>query len=183
MTENHPTTAQIFKHLAKATRKKEHPFRFFSLASPHTSYPGLRTVVLREVDQKGWIELYTDRRSPKVMQFKQNPNSSALFYHPKKKWQLLLKGRMEEVQDEDYLERQWHLMPDYSRSDYSSSLPPGSVVHSGSSLEWKAEGRSNFAIFRLCIEEMESLQLLKTAHQRYRYTRQDGDWKKERLTP
>ena len=101
MTENHPTTTQIFKHLAKAIRKKEHPFRFFVLASPHSTYPGLRTVVLREVDQSGWIEMYTDRRSPKVVQLKQHPNCSALFYHPKKKWQLLLKGRMEEVQDAD----------------------------------------------------------------------------------
>ena len=183
MTENHPTAALIFKHLAKGSRKKDHPFRFFTLASFDRSFPGLRTVVLRDTSEEEWIEFYTDVRSPKVAQFRQTPEVTALFYNPKKRWQITLKGQVQQLEEADLIEKRWESLPDYARSDYSSNLPPGSVLHSESSLEWKADGRSNFAVFRIHIQGMESLQLLKTAHQRFRYSRREESWKLERLTP
>lgn len=183
MTKNHPTPTQIFKQLQKGYQKKEHPFRFFSFATFGADYPALRTVVLRNSEENGWIEFYTDKRSSKTFQVKLNDRSTALFYHPKKKWQLLLKGETELIEDRKRVKQLWKSMPSFAKKDYSSEMPPGSVAHSSESIQWGEARAENFQVLRLHIDQIESLQLTKEAHQRCRYTKSEEGWRKEILVP
>lgn len=183
MTENHPTPTQIFKQLEKGHQKKAHPFRFFSFATFGTPYPALRTVVLRNSEENGWIEIYTDKRSSKTVQIKLSDRTTALFYHPKKKWQLLLKGRTELIEDKKRVKQLWQSMPSYAKKDYSSDMPPGSVVHSSESIQWGEVTAENFQVLRLHIEQIESLQLTSDSHQRCRYTKSEEGWRKDILVP
>ena len=183
MTKSYPTTKEIFRHLEKGFRKKDHPFRFFTLATHDHAYPALRTVVLRRTRQDQWIAFYTDSRSEKAAQLHQKEQATALFYHPKKRWQLQLKGRCVKLEDQEILDSLWKNMPEGARRDYSSAMPPGSVAHSEETLEWNDEGRKHFTVYHLEVDEIESLQLRREGHLRLRYTRKNKGWKQELLVP
>ncbi|NNM21982.1 MAG: pyridoxamine 5'-phosphate oxidase, partial [Flavobacteriaceae bacterium] len=71
---------------------KNHPFRHFFL-STFGKYPETRTVVNRGVTEDLEITFFTDSRTPKVEQIKENNKVSALFYHPGKLLQLRLYGQ------------------------------------------------------------------------------------------
>ncbi len=74
-----------------STTEKVHPFRYFYL-STFGDYPESRMVVNRGVSQKLEITFFTDSRTAKVEQIRENPKVSALFYHPNKQLQVRLYG-------------------------------------------------------------------------------------------
>ncbi|MEL6812988.1 MAG: pyridoxamine 5'-phosphate oxidase family protein [Bacteroidota bacterium] len=77
--------------LLLSNTEKGHPFRYFYL-STFGEFPETRTVVNRGVSDELEITFFTDSRTPKVEQMKQNNKVSALFYHPDKQLQLRLYG-------------------------------------------------------------------------------------------
>jgi hypothetical protein len=74
-----------------STTETGHPFRYFYL-STFGAYPETRMVVNRGATQDLEITFFTDSRTPKVEQIRENPKVSALFYHPNKRLQVRLYG-------------------------------------------------------------------------------------------
>lgn len=88
--------------------KRGHPFRYFTFATIQNNIPRLRTVVLRKLLPDFTLLVYTDLRSQKVTDIKQNNNVSSLFYHPKKLLQIKIEGKAEIITDKEALKPYWN---------------------------------------------------------------------------
>ncbi|MCB0551597.1 MAG: pyridoxamine 5'-phosphate oxidase family protein, partial [Phaeodactylibacter sp.] len=115
--------------LLRSNTDHRHPFRYFSLAT-FGLFPEVRTVVAREVSQSLSVLFFTDSRTPKVAQIKENPRVSALFYHPKKKLQARIKGMAELIGKghEAYPSLLERVKNSDALKDYTAVLAPGSKV-------------------------------------------------------
>jgi small-conductance mechanosensitive channel len=79
------------KELFQSNVDQKHSFKQM-VVSTKGEYPELRTVILREIDAKNHIWYYSDSRAPKVTHIQNHPESSILFYHPKKMLQIRMNG-------------------------------------------------------------------------------------------
>lgn len=77
--------------LLLSNTEKEHPFRFLYL-STIGEFPETRMVVNRGVSNDLELTFFTDSRTPKVEQIRENAKVSALFYHPTKQLQVRFYG-------------------------------------------------------------------------------------------
>ena len=79
--------------LEQGARRGKHPFHTGVLATTRPDGCELRTVVLRSVDSETRsLVVHTDARSDKVRQIRADPRVSWLFYDPRRKVQLRLRG-------------------------------------------------------------------------------------------
>lgn len=77
--------------LLQSNTKKGHPFHYFYF-STLGEYPETRMVVNRGISQDLEITFFTDSRTPKVEQIRENSKVSAVFYHPLKQLQVRIYG-------------------------------------------------------------------------------------------
>jgi len=168
--------------LFRSNADHRHPFRYFYLATIG-SYPEVRTVVKRRVDPDLTLLFFTDARSPKVEQIRSNAKVSALFYHPKKKLQIRMKGQAALVSEEDEDFRQFlnQIRQSPALKDYTTREAPGSVVNDEAELLFGPE--VYFLPVRLRPLYLDILQLGKERHQRSAYSWKEGEWQEERLVP
>ncbi|MEL6305287.1 MAG: pyridoxamine 5'-phosphate oxidase family protein [Bacteroidota bacterium] len=169
--------------LKKGTSQKKHPFRYFTLASLQANKRiGLRTVVLRKVEENLDLIFYTDKRSAKIEEIKTHPEVSALFYHPKKLLQLKIVGQANSIADAATLRTYWHGVPTKARKDYTSHLAPGTQIMNEQAVDF-SENENHFAMVRIQVNEIELVQLQRPEHMRIRFQKVDGKWNGVRLVP
>ena len=169
--------------LKKGTSQKKHPFRYFTLAAlqPNTGI-GLRTVVLRKVEENLDLIFYTDMRSAKIEEIKIHPGVSALFYHPKKLLQLKIIGQANTIEDAATLKTYWNGVPIKARKDYTTNLAPGTPITDEQAVDF-SENENHFAMVRIQVNEIELVQLQRPEHMRIRFQKVDGKWNGIRLVP
>ena len=85
--EAHSFVENAISELQRANHDSKHPFRYFCLGTSKKGLVDQRTVVMRKFERYA-LSLFTDRRSPKVQQLKEEPFCHALFWHPRKKLQI-----------------------------------------------------------------------------------------------
>ncbi|MEO1486852.1 MAG: pyridoxamine 5'-phosphate oxidase family protein [Bacteroidota bacterium] len=169
--------------LKKGTSQKKHPFRYFTLASLQAnSSIGLRTVVLRKVEENLDLIFYTDKRSAKIEEINIHPEVSALFYHPKKLLQLKIVGQANSIQDSATLKTYWNGVPTKARKDYTTNLAPGTQILKEQAVDF-SENENHFAMVRIEVNEIELVQLQRPEHMRIRFQKDDGKWNGVRLVP
>ncbi len=168
--------------LVNGYAKKRHPFRYFSLATIADDKPRIRTVVLRKLLPDFSLLFYTDLRSSKVSQLKQNNQVSALFYNPKKLLQIRVDGKVSFETDEKILRSYWNNIPENSRKDYITKLKPGSSIHADTEIEYDAEN-PNFSAVKIKAHTIEYLQLQRPSHLRLLFTKDEGEWSMQNLVP
>lgn len=168
--------------LLRSNTDHRHPFRYFSLAT-FGLFPEVRTVVAREVSQSLSVLFFTDSRTPKVAQIKENPRVSALFYHPKKKLQARIKGMAELIGKghEAYPSLLERVKNSDALKDYTAVLAPGSKVKD--TLDVIYGDSLHFMAIRINPLQMDVLQLGKGQHQRRGYTWEEGEWAEAILVP
>ena len=141
--------------------------------------PEARTVVLRKVlrDSRA-IMCHVDLRSPKAAEIKQNPKVSWLFYDPKEKLQLRIRGKATIHTNDDLAEKQWQASQLFSRRCYCGDAPGTFVDAPSSGLpafledrqptaeEAEAMGRKNFAVINSIIDELDVYELNVKGHRR-----------------
>lgn len=171
----------IRNELVKGCSKKGHPFRYFTFITAQNNIPSARTVVLRKVEPDFELVFYTDKRSKKIEHIKQNPNSSALFYHPKKLLQINLSGVAVIEKDNAFLEELWNSIPENSKKDYTTSRPPGTSIKSPDRIEYTDV--NNFCVLRIKISKIEYLQLKRPNHIRAAFEYKNGTWSGQFLVP
>ncbi len=167
--------------LLRSNVDRRHPFRFFWLAT-QSDYPELRTVVKRDFTKAWEIIIFTDARSPKVTQIRQQARVSALFYHPKKKLQVRLRGhaRLIAESEEEYGPYLQQVQQSPALKDYQTELAPGSPlspagVGLGTTL--------HFAVIQFSTKEIDILQLGTEAHQRVLFHRNGEGWEAQAIVP
>lgn len=162
---------------------KKHPFRYFVLAS-FGIYPEVRTVVKRKIDTDFNIIFFTDSRSKKVNDIRENNKVSALFYHPKKQLQIRVKGQARFVQKEEaeFLEYFNMVEQSPSKQDYTTLEAPATKLKEDETILYG--DILYFLAIKIIPQEIEILLLDREGHQRILYTQNtEKDWMPQSLVP
>lgn len=129
--------SQIFQnclnHLKDAKLPKNN-FHFPVIGSINENEIELRTVVLRDfIENNNTLVFYTDFRSPKINQIKNNPIVSFLFYDGVLKEQLRIKSKSTIHHKNDISLKYWEKIKPENRRDYGSKQSPSSASNDISS--------------------------------------------------
>lgn len=173
---------QIKNEIINGSVKKGHPFKYFTLSTIWNEKPRQRTVVLRKVQPNLHLLFYTDKRSSKVEQIKQNPIVSALFYHPKKMIQLQVEGKASVKENPEMLRKIWKSIPAKAKKDYTTVLPPGVKAEHPEDLEYLTEN-NYFCMVEIQPTRIEYLKLGQPHHLRVEYVRSGNEWDGTFLIP
>ena len=155
--------------------------------------PAVRTVLLKEFDLRGF-SFYTNYSSRKGNDLSENPNASVLFFWKELERQIRIEGVTEKVtrnESEEY----FHSRP--KGSQIAAMTSEQSKVISGRhildekfrELSEKYEGKiiplpDNWGGYRIIPERIEFWQGRNNRlHDRILYTKENGEWKTERLSP
>ncbi|MCI5081664.1 MAG: pyridoxamine 5'-phosphate oxidase family protein [Saprospiraceae bacterium] len=168
--------------LLRSNADKRHPFRYFTLGTL-SEYPELRTVVKRKTENELETILFTDSRTPKVEQIRQNNKVSLHFYHPKKKLQIRINGQAELIEEghTDYDEFYNQIKSAPSLKDYTTQKRPGTEVKEESQILFGDD--IHFIAIRVHPEYLDILQLGSDHHQRSAYFKNGREWEEKVLVP
>lgn len=171
------------QELQKSIVKKNHPFKFFTLATVGLDpMARLRTVVLRQITDDLKLIFYTDRRSKKMTHINENPKVSLLFYHNKLMLQLKIEGKARIVNDEKLLKTYWKGLQPNSRKDYISEQTPGSTLKNPDELQY-LNNDNHFCMVEIEPFKIEYLKLKRPNHLRVRFSKEQNEWDGEFLVP
>ncbi|OQD42390.1 hypothetical protein BUL40_11535 [Croceivirga radicis] len=173
--------AEIKREFKSALDNHGHPFNYFVCSSIEGSTPKQRTVVLRGFKSEYKPIFYTDKRSAKVEQLRNNSAISALFYHPDKKLQLVFTGNAKIITDTKALHNVWTSLSDNAKKDYTTQKAPGSSKEPNEIVDYLSN-RNFFCQIEIETERIEYLKLEKPQHQRILFTKQDW-WEEQFLIP
>ncbi|WP_075351847.1 pyridoxamine 5'-phosphate oxidase family protein [Algoriphagus marinus] len=181
-----PEIWTILSHeLNRGALDSKHPFRYVTLATVENNSPDQRTVVLRKVDESLNFYFFTDSRTAKVKQIHANPNAEFLVYHPAKRTQIRVKGRLQIHQQNELSREMWKRVQGDAQKAYNSSLSPGTeITNPELAYDWPTElDDSFFAVLQFVPERIEALQLNGLTHVRVSFTKMGKDWEGHWLVP
>lgn len=171
------------QELQKSLVKKDHPFRFFTLATVGLDpMARLRTVVLRQITDDLKLIFYTDKRSKKMTHITENPKVSLLFYHPKLMLQLKIEGKAKVILDDEVLKTYWSGIQPNSRKDYSTEQAPGSTLKDPDQLQYLNQ-ENHFCMVEIEPFKIEYLKLKRPNHLKVRFSKNHNIWKGDFLVP
>lgn len=171
------TLDQAWHLLQQGVAEGRSPMRFVTLATVDAdNAPQARTVVLRSVHrEKAEVSVFTDLRSQKILQLRQNPQAALHLWAPDVLLQLRLVGV---IRIETGLESEWQAVPLHMREAYGHEPPPGTAI--GASDAWKVRPSiENFARLTLVVNRLESVSLDPDGHRRAEFHRKSkwlGQW-------
>lgn len=174
---------ETWKELECAVKENTHPFRVCSLASLES--PELikqRMVILREVTPENNLLFYTDIRSAKIAQLETNSYASVLFYNPKIKLQVFIRGTVTiHTNDELWQDHQLKI-EGKSINDYNTQSPPGKRIKNP--LKVQRTNQLNFALLELIPQTIEYLKLRSEPNRlRAIFIKTGEQWDKSYLIP
>lgn len=180
-------TVKIFNDIKKeleiSLTENNHPFRLATLATVDLDKaPTLRTIVIRKISKDLKFTFFTDKRSQKVIHIIKNNKVSMLFYHPEKRIQLKIEGVASITKDTKVLEKQWSILNEKSKKDYTTEKAPGSGITDDGAIEYLNETH-NFCMITIEPRKIEYLKLNTDKHTRIRYSLDKGIWEGEFLVP
>lgn len=165
--------------LQAAVSCREHGWRCPVLATEFAGSVRQRTVILRDVDPENReIFCHTDVRSPKIVQLRENPRVSMLFYDSRLGAQLQILGRAEIHTDTQVADRLWQQSPPESLRSCLAPYAPGThSIHPCDNLpdsvrgriperQELRSGRSRFAVVRIIAEQADWLLLSRDGNRR-----------------
>jgi len=187
---------KIWKHLDLGILERSHPFHTPVFGTQNGVDANLRIVVLRRFWRKlPCIAFHTHLGSPKIREIELNPNAAWLFYHPKEKFQIRVKGKAEIHTDDDLAEEQWMATEFFSRRCYVGGAPsqiskkaisglPEDLSDRCPTLEESEKGRANFAVVSSKITSIDCLELDVRGHRRSLFAwNEKGELETHWLTP
>lgn len=160
-----------------------HPFRYITMATNGTNaIPRLCTVVLREVTDALKLTIYTDSRSTKINNLKENDHISILMYHPKKLLQIKIEGVAEIVTNEERLKKTWNNLPQNNKREYNTAIGPSNKISSPDDIVY-LEDNNFFAMIDIIPKKIEYLKLKTPNHIRVLFKKVNTDWEDSFLVP
>jgi general stress protein 26 len=163
----------------------KHPFRYISLATQTAEELDLRYVVLREVDSDMNFYIFSDARTRKVLHANTNPKVAILFYHPKKRVQIRIKGEATVHQQDDISSAMWSKVQGESKRAYSPVVAPGSkIAHPEEAHQWpETMDDENFTVIKISPNYIDALQLNAQEHLRVEFCKNNDDWEMNWIAP
>ncbi|GIW39850.1 MAG: pyridoxine/pyridoxamine 5'-phosphate oxidase [Candidatus Binatia bacterium] len=179
---------------ARARRAGEPQPEAMALAtSDPRGKPSVRFVLLKHVDRRGFV-FFTDRRSRKGRELRNNPRAAAVLYWPRLGRQVRLEGRVEPVSS-DEADRYWRTRPKTSQIAASVSRQSRRLASRTELLQEWRRLRKRFARtevprpaywtgFRLVPETIEFwTHRAHRLHHRECFVRSPSGWKSFLLQP
>lgn len=186
---------QAWNLLFRATIEHNSPLRTPALATTDgRGTPRVRTVVLRKSDtEKRSLYYFTDIRSEKCRELKQQPKASALFWDPKRRIQLRCTGQIDIRHGDDEATAFWNDISKHGRKAYATQHAPGTPLEAcstGLPDNWSDQGlaetdiyRENFALLEHQIDVVDALHLEREGHQRAEFHWESDQWRRSWLVP
>ena len=171
--------------LKKGPSVKRHPFRFVVLSTEHHGEVNSRWVVFRKYTNDSKLLIYTDARSKKCAELKENPNASLLFYHDRHKLQIRVHAKASIHQQDELNAKYWPGVKGSKPGDYLSKLSPGERISDramGFEKERELDDRY-FAILEFDLHKIDVLQLNGDRHIRAEFKKTDEEWESTFLVP
>ncbi len=138
-----------------------------------------RSVVLRAVERDRSITFYTDQRSEKLRVINENDQVSLLFYDAEEKVQVACKGYARSVDVDSSQISNYNLR---SVKDYTTTLPPGSVITSPEYISYNHD-KVYFAIVTIVLSAIDYVKLGKEYHVRISFKKIGDRWEGQYLVP
>lgn len=168
----------LWAELRRASRDRHHEWRTPVLATVGADgLPQARTVVLREADSAGGsLRVYTDRRSPKVVELRRAPAATLVFWSTRRNWQLRVRCVGTVDASGPVAEAAWARVKDApSAQDYLQPAAPGQALAATADTA-AATADHHLAVITLEVLEMDWLELARTGHRRARVTAAGVSW-------
>ena len=174
---------EAWKALNVAASGKEHPFNFCTLATiGKNASVRQRTIILRGVTEEKSLLFYTDLRSTKIKQIKNNSKANTLFYDPRTQLQLIIKGTILVHTNDENWEEHRDKIDGKSVNNYNTLLAPGKPIKNP--LRVERTDKLNFGLLEFVPVRMEYLKLKEDSnHLRARFRFVEGVWKQTFLVP
>ena len=185
---------EVWHRLHAAADDPSHPMRLLTLATiDEQGRPDARILVLRGANsQLRCLWFHTDARSAKAAQLDKCPHACAIGYDPRDGVQLRIRGTVKLHRDSELAERHWEQIEFHVRHAYAIPFKPGQLLgrpdprmrlhRDQLAADDLAEGRRNFAVIELAIEEIEWLQVTDVGDRRAVMRAADG-WQVTALAP
>lgn len=159
----------IHDQLKRAGVDKNHKFRFFSVATLNRdveTIPQSRMVVLRSFSNDWTFEFYTDHRSSKVEEIRENSTMSALFWDPSKRVQVRIEADASLHTGDELAADRWKDVQGDAQKAYTSTLSPGSPIDDPKEAHnWPAPHTSdNFTVVVCTAFRIKALQISGMEH-------------------
>ena len=180
---------QICKELVRATHDRHHAWRTPVLATVDAQgRPNARTVVLRKanVADGGTIEIYTDRRSPKVSELMAQPSACLVFWSARLSWQLRVAVEVSIQTEGPYIDSLWqNVKHTRAAGDYLGLLPPGHALTDELGVPDEptnapdfipADAIVHFAVLTARVSEIDWLELGRGKHRRAKIFHDQWQW-------
>jgi hypothetical protein len=170
-----PTLARVldwtWSALDRGARDRRHPFRTGILASAGPGGASARTVVLRASERAArTVRFHTDRRSPKVGQLTTGQRVEWVFWHPRHKVQVRVRGRPRLHFDDAVAERHWAAASESAKACYRQASGPGGLWSTRPSPtrppRTSGPGRERFCVVSVEVERIDWLHLRAAGHLR-----------------
>ncbi len=176
----------IHSVLARACNDKNHNMRFFTLSTSDlaTGESSSRIVVFRKLVDEWTIRFYTDCRSSKISEIKNNPLCSILFWDSRKSLQIRIKAEALIHHLNDITEKEWENIQGDAVKSYSSAVKPGKVIESSKEAHDRYEKPDHtfFSVVDCVPYRIKVLQLNRNEHLSLLYRRESlfkpwiGNW-------
>ena len=183
----------IVQQFTRAINDRKHPFRLPILGTTGEATPNMRIVVLRKFQKEPFIiTAYTDVRSQKVAEIKQNPNVSWLFWNGRHQVQIRASGDIQIEHQTARTQQIWDNMHFRAKATYLALTPPSSnsniptngLPEDFSEATAKEYSSDNFCILHSNINYIEWLKLDKLEHRRASFTLdRQNQWRGTWLIP
>ncbi|ORM79987.1 pyridoxamine 5'-phosphate oxidase family protein [Pantoea eucrina] len=180
----------IWQKLTHAVSARS-PFTLMQLASvAENAQPKIRTIVLRDFSLAPASLLFTtDVRSAKVQEMRDNPQVSLLGWDVENSFQLRLEGKAGCVDEGELRRTVWQKLRPAAQQLFYSPDSPGEILddpdalRSGHASASLADPPENFALIRIMIERVESLDVSSEPHQRREFLLRANGWTGRWLVP
>lgn len=188
---------KIWKHLDLGVLEREHPFHTPVFGTISGGEPQLRVVVLRRFWRKNprGLAFHAHAGSPKIAEIESAKRVSWLFYHPKERFQVRVRGTAEVLTSGELHEEQWLETEFFSRRCYVGEPPsrasekptsglPEDLSERAPTEEESEAGRANFAVVFSTIDTIDCLELNVKGHRRSLFEwNASGELETKWLTP
>lgn len=199
MINQNSSLEEILEHvwglLGRGGADAKHPFHFPVLATFNAVDVQQRTVVMRDTKRSERLLMaYSDIRSQKIQDIRQNGRSNWLFYDHGSKEQIRAKSSTRIHHKDELAHQLWEKIPPKGRGDYIGSVKPGTPSESYFSNlpedfqeeptdKNTARGFENFCVLVSEVEELYFLKLMKGGHLRTHFVWEGEKWKRRWIAP
>jgi len=164
--------------MSRAGADRKSPFRWPVLATGGPAQAQARVVALRSFERgERKALIFTDRRTPKITQLRQNRQATMVFFDPRRMIQIRACGVASVITDGPDHAQAWLNLSAQARRDYTAAQAPGTpVAPPAPATDRLDESSACFAMIEVSVASIDWLLISRRGHKRASF-----EWAGDRL--